>query len=153
MNGIRLLLVAALLPLVGWLSGCGNFYPGDPIETKPGFIAALNGANETPPTASPAVARLTASYSPSRRILTWTLSYRDLSGRITYAEFRGPDIEGTDSAVVPINLLIEGAQHPGEATLTDQQAADLLAGRWYVVLKTEKYPAGEIRGALVGNTR
>ena len=148
MNGIRFLAVAALL-----LGGCGNFYPGDQLENKPRFSAALNGANETPPTASPASARLTASYSPSRRILTWTLSYRDLSGRITYAEFRGPDIEGTDSAVVPINLLIEGNQHPGEATLTDQQAADLLAGRWYVTIKTETYPAGEIRGPLVGTSR
>jgi len=121
MNGIRLLAVAALI-----LGGCGNFYPGDPIETKPRFSAALTG---------------------------WTLRYRDLSGRITYAEFRGPDIEGTDSAVVPINLLIEGNQHPGEATLTDEQAGDMLAGRWYVVLKTEKYPAGEIQGPLVRTTR
>jgi hypothetical protein len=148
MNGIRFFGVAALL----LLSACGNFYPGDPAETKPRFSAALTGANEAPPTASPGVASLTASYSPSRRILTWKLSYRDLSGRITWAEFRGPDIEGTDSAVVPINLLIEGGSHPGEATLTDQQAADMLAGRWYVVLKTEKYPAGEIKGPLVPAT-
>jgi hypothetical protein len=148
MNGIRFFAVAALL----LLSACGNFYPGDPRETKPRFTAALNGANE-PATASPGKASLTASYSPSRRILTWNLSYRDLSGRITYAEIRGADIEGTDSAVVPINLLIEGTQHPGEATLTDQQAADLLANRWYVVLKTEKFPAGEITGPLKRSDR
>lgn len=143
MNGTRLLAVATAF----LLSGCGTFFPGDPMEAKPRFNAALNGAN-APPTASPGLGSLTASYSPSRRILTWTLSYRDLSGRITYAEIRGPDIEGTDSAVVPINLLIEGTQHPGEATITDQQAADMLAGRWYVVLKTEKFPAGEIKGPL-----
>ena len=29
----------------------------------------------------------------------------------------------------------------------------MLAGRWYVVLKTEKYPAGEIQGPLVRTTR
>ena len=76
-------LVAALL-----LAGCGNFYPGDPVENKPHFTAALKGD-------SPGWANLTASFSPSRRILHWSLDYRGLSGPITWAEFRGPDIEGT----------------------------------------------------------
>lgn len=130
-------LVAALL-----LTGCGNFYPGDPVENKPRFTAALKGD-------SPGWASLTASFSPSRRILRWSLDYRGLSGPITWAEFRGPDIEGTDSSIVPINLPLEGNPHPGEVVLTDQQAADLEAGRWYVVLKTEKFPAGEVRGPVV----
>jgi hypothetical protein len=153
MNGIRLLAVAALLPLIGSLAGCGSFYPGDPREAKPHFTAALNGANESPPTASAGRASLTASYSPSRRILTWKLIYRGLGAPITWAEFRGPDIEGTDSAIVPINLQIEGNPHPGEATITDQQAADLVAGRWYVVIKTTQYPDGEIKGPLVRDAR
>jgi hypothetical protein len=130
-------LVAALL-----LAGCGNFYPGDPVEKKPRFTAALQGD-------SPGWASLTADYSPSRRMLHWSLDYRGLSGPITWAEFRGPDIEGTDSAIVPINLPLEGNPHPGEAVITDQQAVDLQSGRWYVVLKTEKFPAGEIRGPVV----
>jgi hypothetical protein len=130
-------LVAALL-----LAGCGNFYPGDPVEKKPRFTAALQGD-------SPGWASLTADYSPSRRMLHWSLDYRGLSGPITWAEFRGPDIEGTDSAIVPINLPLEGNPHPGEVVLTDQQAVDLQSGRWYVVLKTEKFPAGEIRGPVV----
>jgi hypothetical protein len=138
---IPTLLVAALL-----LAGCGNFYPGDPMEAKPRFSAALRGD-------SPGTASLTASYSPSRRILTWSLSYRDLSSPITWAEFHGPDIEGVDSAIVPINLQIEGNQHPGEATLTDQQAADLVAGRWYVLIKTAQHPEGEIKGPLVRTAR
>jgi hypothetical protein len=137
MKGIGLLALAAVL-----LAGCGSFYPGDPVETKPRFTARLAGDG-------PASASLTAKYSPSRRILTWSLSYRSLSGPITWAEFRGPDIEGTDSAVAPIILPLEGNPHPGEATLTDQQATDLEAGRWYVVLKTEKFPGGEVRGPLV----
>ena len=135
------LLVAALL-----LAGCGNFYPGDPVEKKPHFTAALKGD-------SPGRASLTASYSPSRRMLHWSLDYRGLSGPITWAEFRGPDIEGTDSSIVPINLPLEGNPHPGEATLTDQQAADLVAGRWYVMIKTAQHPEGEIRGRLVRNAR
>jgi hypothetical protein len=129
--------LAALL-----LTGCGGFYPGDPVETKPRFAAELAGA-------APARGSLTANYSPSRRMLAWRLSTWNLSGPITWAEFRGPDIEGTDSAIVPINTQLEGNPHPGAATLTDQQARDLEAGRWYVTIKTEKFPAGEIRGPLV----
>jgi hypothetical protein len=130
------LLVAVLL------AGCGNFYPGDPVETKPHFSAQLTGDSR-------GWATVTASFSPQRRILTWSLIHRDLSGPITWAEFRRPDIEGTDSAIVPINLPLEGNPHPGEATLTDRQAADLEAGRWYVVLRTEKFPAGEVHGPMV----
>ena len=134
--------VLSVLVAVLLLAGCGSFYPGDPLEKKPSFTAALQGD-------SPGWASLTASYSPSRRILHWSLDYRGLSGPITWAEFRGPDIEGTDSSIVPINLPLEGNPHPGETTLTDRQAADLEAGRWYVVLKTEKFPAGEVRGPVV----
>ena len=141
MNGIKVLVAAALL-----LGGCGSFYPGDPTEAKPQFAASL--ASE-----SAAKGSLTANYSPSRRLLAWRLSYSGLSGPITWAEFRGPDIEGADSAIVPINTQLEGNPHPGAATLTDQQAADLIAGRWYVVIKTAQHPEGEIKGAVVGNAR
>ena len=141
MNGIKVLVAAALL-----LGGCGSFYPGDPTEAKPQFASSL--ASE-----STAKGSLTANYSPSRRLLSWRLSYGDLSGPITWAEFRGPDIEGADYAIVSINTQIEGNPHPGGATLTEQQAADLIAGRWSVVIKTEKYPRGELKGAVVGTGR
>jgi hypothetical protein len=37
----------------------------------------------------------------------------------------------------------------GTAVLTDAQASDLLAGRWYVNVHTEANKAGEIRGQVV----
>jgi hypothetical protein len=141
MNGFKLSVAAALL-----LGGCGGFYPSDPAEPKPHFVASLTGE-------SAARGRLTADYSPSRRLLSWRLTYGALSGPITWAEFRGPDIEGGDYAIVSINTQIEGNPHPGGATLTEEQAADLIAGRWSVVIKTEKYPTGEIKGAVVGTGR
>jgi hypothetical protein len=34
-------------------------------------------------------------------------------------------------------------------TLTDQQAGEVLAGRWYVNVMTIQYPEGEIRGQIL----
>lgn len=48
---------------------------------------------------------------------------------------------------VPIpNVAASPAQ--GSATLTDAQAADLLAGRYYINIHTAANPAGEIRGQV-----
>jgi hypothetical protein len=148
MNRIKTLLLAALL-----LSGCGTFYPSEPMGPRPRFSAALNGANEVPATTSPGRATLVADYLPATKVMHWTLTLRDLSGPVTWAFLCGPDGVGNDNAeLVPINLELEGGTHPGAVTLTDQQAADLIAGRWYVNIKTEKFPAGEIRGPLVPTT-
>ena len=37
----------------------------------------------------------------------------------------------------------------GEATLTDAQAADLVAGKYYINIHTAANPGGEIRGQVV----
>jgi hypothetical protein len=44
-----------------------------------------------------------------------------------------------------------GAPSPltGVATINQTQAADLLAGRWYINLHTPNNPGGEIRGQVV----
>ena len=134
------------------LAGCSD-YISEPPGSKYRFMAYLSGANEVPPSASAGKGYMEAQYAPATRILKWVLNYSDLGGPVTWAHLHGPDGVGNDdAAIVPINMQIEGSGHPGGATLTQRQAEDLIAGRWYVNLKTAQYPAGEVRGPLVLKT-
>ena len=153
-TGAMKILKAAVAALSLVVAGCGTFYPGEPMGSRPHFTAYLSGTNEVPPNTSPAQGNLRANYLPQTRVLHWTLNFKDLSGPVTWAFLCGPDgVGNNDAELVPINLQLEGGGHPGGVTLTEQQAADLLAGRWYVNLKTEQFPAGEIRGPIVPTTR
>src|SRR5471032_748136 len=139
----------SLLAIPLLLAGCGTFYPSAPAD-KVRFSAELSGDSTGP---SAGKGSLGADYSPATQILHWRLSYGGLSGPVTWAFLDGPDGTGTIAEAVPINLADESNAHPGAVTLTAQQADDLMAGRWSVVLKTEQYPGGEIKGALVRTSR
>jgi hypothetical protein len=144
MKSLKILVAVSFL-----LAGCMD-YPGEPFNSKVRLAARLGGNEAAPSSGS---GRLSAAYSPLTHILQWQLSYGGLSGLVTWAFLDGPDGTGAASEIVPINLADESNPHPGSATLTAQQAGDLLAGRWSVVLKTEQHPAGEIAGALVRTSR
>jgi len=143
----RLILLAAASVA---LAGCGMDYMSEPANSKMRFAADLSGPPSSP---SAGKGSLVAAYSPATQVLQWRLSYGGLSGPVTWGFLDGPDRTGTEADIVPINLATESNPHPGAATLTAQQAEALLAGRWSVVLKTEQYPAGEIRGAIVRTSR
>jgi hypothetical protein len=147
-SAVRLLFVAALL----LLDACAS-YMSDPAGSNVSLGATLNGASEVPPNASTAGGYLTAQYSTATHIFKWRLVVNGLSGPITRAAFHGPDAMDTERAIVPLNLPFDGTMHVGGATLTEQQAADLLAGRWYIDVQTEKFPAGEIRGGVTRASR
>jgi len=137
------LLVASLL-----LGGCMS-YPGERAGSHVDLGATLNGAHEVPPNASTAGASLQAQYSSETRILKYQLVVNGLSSPIMRASFHGPDLLDTEAALAPINTPFNGTYQAGGTTLTPAQVADLMAGRWYVEIQTEQFPAGEIRGQLV----
>lgn len=114
------------------------------------FRATLNGASEVPPNGSAGKGELEASYNPVSRDLEWRLRFSDLSGPVTGAHFHGPAGPGANAGIaVPITGTFVGTWQRGEAKLTDAQAADLMAGRWYVNIHTARVPAGEIRGQVL----
>ena len=110
--------------------------------------ASLKGANEVPPTQTSGSGSVDVTYDSASKKLSWKLSYSGLSGPATAAHFHGPAEAGKNAGVaVPIpgaaNSPVEGS-----ATLTDAQAADLLAGKLYVNIHTAANPGGEIRGQV-----
>jgi len=112
------------------------------------FKADLKASSEVPPNQTTGTGAVTATFDPDTKQLTWNGSYSGLTGTATAAHFHGPAEVGKNAGVaVPITPNTSPLQ--GSATLTDAQAADLLAGRWYVNIHTAANPGGEVRGQLV----
>ena len=89
-----------------------------------------------------------ATYDTAAKKLMWTITYSALSGPATAAHFHGPAAATANAPpVVPISGSL-ASPIKGEATLTDAQAADLQAGRWYLNIHTAAKPDGELRGQV-----
>jgi hypothetical protein len=112
------------------------------------FKATLDGKSEVPATTSTGTGTADIDYDPATKKLSWKLTYTGLSGAPTAAHFHGPAEAGKNAGVA---IAIPGATSSpaeGSATLTDAQAADLEAGKYYINVHTEANPAGEIRGQV-----
>ena len=121
--------------------------------TAPAFAdkmkATLDGKTEVPPNASAGTGTADIDYDPASKKLSWKVTYSGLSGPATAAHFHGPAAAGANAGVkVPIT---NPATSPveGSATLNDEQAADLMAGKYYVNVHTAANPGGEIRGQVM----
>ena len=108
----------------------------------------LDGASVIPPARSNATGQLDALYDSNTRLLRWKTSWSALSGPITAVQFHGPADYGQTGPVTMVWPAPFGPTYEGRATLTPQQAVDLLDGRWYVNVFTAPYPSGELRGQL-----
>lgn len=136
-------LIAAIVLIVGAPNGV-PFAQAETITLK----ADLKGTNEVPPNASPATGKAEAKLDTETRVLTWTVTYADLTGPAVGAHFHGPSEPGKNAGIV---LPFKTAQSPieGTATITETQAADLLAGKWYANIHTAANPGGELRGQMM----
>jgi hypothetical protein len=112
------------------------------------YKADLKGSSEVPPNQTTGTGTVAATFDTATKALSWNGSYSGLTGPATAAHFHGPAEVGKNAGVaVPITPNTSPLQ--GSATLTDAQAADFLAGRWYVNIHTAANPGGEVRGQLV----
>jgi len=110
--------------------------------------AILNAASEVPPNDSTGKGSADVSYDTTSKTLSWKVTYSDLTGPATAAHFHGPAEPGKNAPVViPFKDASSGAE--GSATLTDEQAADLLGGKFYINVHTAAHKGGEIRAQVV----
>ena len=121
------------------------------------FTADLKPSSEVPATDSKGSGLLTATYDTASKKLTYSVSYKGLSGPAVAAHFHGPaDAKTNAGVVVPVPAPASGglmSPLKGEATLTDAQAADLAAGKWYFNVHTAANKGGEIRGQVMKGGR
>jgi hypothetical protein len=113
------------------------------------YKVSLKSSEEVPPNASTATGTLDATYDTASKQLSYTANYSGLTGNATMAHFHGPADPGKNAPVViPVQGSV-ASPIKGTATLTDAQAADLMAGKLYFNVHTEANKGGEIRGQVV----
>lgn len=139
-----------LRPFLAAIAGAALLTCASPAIAAPvTFKAELKAASEVPPNDSRGTGAVEATFDPDAKVLTWKGSVSGLSGPATAAHFHGPAPPGKNAGVMIPILGAETGSFQGSATLTDEQTADLLAGRWYVNIHTSAHKAGEIRGQLL----
>ncbi|MBA3811717.1 MAG: CHRD domain-containing protein [Caulobacteraceae bacterium] len=115
------------------------------------YSATLDGASETPPNTSKASGTADVTLDTESKMLSWTVTYADLSGPASAAHFHGPAAVGVAAGVtVPIPPPLK-SPISGSASINDGQIGDLRAGLWYVNVHTAQNPKGEIRGQVLAS--
>jgi hypothetical protein len=113
---------------------------------SPAFAETLSFKADLQPvegTASKALGVLTADYDTDTKKLTWRGSYRGLGTYATAANMHGP------AGTPVVRLRSFDSPFEGTAIVSETQAADLTAGRWFILIRTAAHPNGELRGQIV----
>ncbi|MRD45686.1 CHRD domain-containing protein [Caenimonas koreensis DSM 17982] len=139
---LRTCMAAAVVAVAA--TGCGQMRPSEKIDI---YEATLSGAQEVPANASKGRGAAEVMFNHNTSKLTWKITYSDVTSP-TMGHIHGPAPMGKNAGVViPFaNVITQPIQ--GEAVLTSAQAADLMAGLWYVNIHSTQFPGGEVRGQL-----
>ena len=113
------------------------------------YKAVILPATEVPPvTDSKAMGQLAATYDTATKVLTYDVTYADLTGPAAAAHFHGPAPVGKNAGVmVPIKGDL-ASPIKGTVTLTDDQAKALADGDLYFNIHTAANKNGEMRGQV-----
>jgi hypothetical protein len=139
-------LTGALLAAAVAITGCSSMTAATNNATLTGQLSA---ANEVPPVPSTGTGSIEAVLNKDTNVLTWKVTYSGLTGPVTAAHFHGPAAANANAGVVVPFTGDLMSPIEGKATLTPAQAADLLAGKWYVNLHTAAHKPGEIRAQMI----
>ena len=145
---LNLSLIASALALSACASGPMASSAPAAASSSVAMMGTLSGTKQVPPNTSVGTGTVQTSFDKTTSMLSWTVTYSGLSGPVRAGHFHGPAAAGANAGVA---LGFTGAMDSpikGSAVLTPAQAADLMAGKWYVNLHTAANPGGEIRGQV-----
>ncbi len=111
----------------------------------------IDGSQEVPPVTTQGIGTADVTFDSTSNELSWNIEFSGLTGNATAAHFHGPAAAGNNTGV-QVNIgEISGLTSPmnGTATLTAEQATQLLDGMMYINIHTEANPNGEIRGQVI----
>jgi hypothetical protein len=136
----------AVLAFTGWVAAA----TATPINLE----ATLNGAQATSPGSGTGMA--TMVFDDATNLLSWNIRLENLLAPVIAAHFHGPAVAGMNAGV-QLAISLTGPELIGNATISDPQAADLLAGLWYVDVhsvifiptRTPLYVPRDIQGQVI----
>ena len=117
------------------------------------FEVPLTGAQQVPPVQTAGSGNAKLTYDPDTRVVTWNISFSDLSSPATMAHFHGPAPAGKNAGV-KVWISQQGSKEvaspiSGQATLSADDAKMFEAGDMYVNVHSKNHPSGEIRGQVM----
>jgi hypothetical protein len=112
--------------------------------------ADLKASSEVPAKDSAGKGMLTGTLDTATNEFKYHVEYSDLTGPAVAAHFHGPAAAGANAKPqVPVKADSLTSPIDGKATITAEQAKDLLDGKWYFNVHTSANPGGEIRGQVM----
>jgi hypothetical protein len=110
----------------------------------------LKASAEVPPKDSAGTGTVTATLDTETNEFKYHVEFSGLTGPVVAAHFHGPAAAGANAKPqLPIKTSPITSPIDGTATLTPEQAKELVNGRWYFNLHTSANPGGEIRGQIL----
>jgi hypothetical protein len=158
----RIVMALLLLVLAGTLQRCTK---GGDLREMNGATYLVSGNASTGQIVPAAAGGATGSFSglmdENLSSLNFTLTWKDIwtdanKDVMTGIKFYGPATAGASGSLVHSINYINSTNMSGSVTLSlmgsnnlsDSEKQDLIAGKWYYTLCTQKFPQGIIRGQL-----
>jgi hypothetical protein len=137
-------------------AACKKDKEAAPVDLTKKATVTLSGAQEVPANTSTGTGTGTVTYDPTSKTVTYTFSWTLGSSTATTANmhFHGAE-DGSDIKSSGVTIGITGFPTGNSGTmsgttrvLTDAEAAQLLAGKWYFNIHSSTIPGGELRGNI-----
>ena len=118
-----------------------------------GCSCTLTGAQEVPPTGSPALGSGSFVYDDATDAVSYTILYSGLSAGLTASHIHGPAAPGISAAILfplnPVTGTTSGTMTGSWPALGAANVTSLANGLLYVNIHTGNFPGGEIRGQIL----